>query len=672
MKKHTFFGKKLATFICMILCLSMVFGVVACSPSGGGGLDENKVNLLLQAATDGHGVAALKLQAERFNEAFGDKPYTDPETGKEYSGAHLTISELSGTNPPNPSSGWLQEGYTMYHASTEFSSVDAAVTQGYAANIDYILRKTIPGETQSVYDKLGADSRYYYSAYVSGSNNPNKLDLCAIPYGQSISGFIYDRDLFNGEIDGDTGEYVAETGYYLSSADDPAATAFTSEIIPGALIGEEDFTLYFTNGDSTYKTVGSNGNGGDYDDGLPSSFLEFIVLCEKLADDGVPVFTYSGQTANYMNLGLHALLFSMLGYDNALAMSSFNSSSLNVVTGFTDDNFFLDDVSSDIDVRTPVVTQVPMTESSGYYHTWTLERYLCMALVELIMDNTGWRSYSADNSHDNKATQRNFVFGDVQTESRGAILSEGSFWFNEAIETDVFEDYELLGYGTMNDRDVAWMPLPVNVYASVTGENKTVTFNNVTESVKGEAQTLNDTFTNALMVNARYADDKVIMQAVEDYLLFIASNDELNKFAKDAGYTKGLSFTYDEEIMSDAPNYVQETFKIFEQSNVVTMFSQTPSWQKRESGTLDRYFKSHFFNERTDNKLISATTASILFIQNKGAVKAFENNLLAREHWAAFYKTGAGHEPTTAATYPNDYHDVSLRGEQVVYNYSTN
>jgi hypothetical protein len=427
--------------------------------------------------------------------------------------------------------------------------------------------------------------------YAYGVNNansttsPDKFDMMGIPFAQTISGFMYDKDLFGGE---DTG-----VGYYIAGEDAFFAEEYTSLLLEGTPFEEFATVSFVTNED--VKSVGPNGIAGDYDDGLPSTFIEFVVLCERLAENGVAPISYSGEYPTYLSLGLGSMFFSLLGYDNAKAMMEFQADSLNVVTGFEDTNFFSDAFSSDMNIKVPKVTQIQMTEASGYYHTWTLENYLVLALAELINDQ-GWKSSSALYTKSHTETQYNFIFGiepDMQDVS-SAMMAEGSYWYNEAVDAGTFASYKKYYGKTADDRGIAWMSMPVNIFAPVTGENAEVTNFGVTESIAGEKQTLDDVGNGALMVNGNVANDPVIMEAVEDYLLFKCSNAELNRFAADAGYTMQLKYTYDEDIMLDAPKYIQETYKLFNDSNIVTTFAEAQTWRGRPDYTFDRSYDSDF------------------------------------------------------------------------------
>jgi hypothetical protein len=206
------------------------------------------------------------------------------------------------------------------------------------------------------------------------------------------------------------------------------------------------------------------------------------------------------------------------------------------------------------------------------------------------------------------------------------------------------------------------MSLPVNVYASVTGENKTVTNFGVAESVLGEPQTLDDIGTGAFLVNARFKDDKAVMDAVADYILFVCSNAEMNRFAVDAGYIKNLEFVYDEDIMMDAPRYVQNTFKLFGDSNIVTMFAESKTWRERADWTFDRSYDSCFF---TPNNLLNYSGGLPAFINNYGgAVGAFQHNLYSYDEWWEHYKGPGEHTPPEYAKYPAGH---PLAGENVVF-----
>lgn len=635
MKTHTFFSKKLIALISMIMCMIMAFSAVACGPGGDDGLDENMVQISLKGSTDGYGVRALNLQAARFNEAFKNKVYTDEATGKEYTGANLIITE--GDSSDSPGTSWLSDTNTMYQASLQYSSVAAAYDNGYIADIDYILRKPIPGEGVSIYDKIPSEMRYGFGATVAGSQNENQFNVMGMPFNETYNGFSYDIELF-------------DQGYYIAHPD----AEYVDDTVVSSII-KDGFSVDFVDKDGM-KSVGPNGIPGDYDDGLPSSFYEFIVLCEKLSGAGIAPFGYAGNAAGgdlrwYLSLGLGALMFSLLGYENAQSFIDFTASKLNVVTGFESGNLFEDSISGDINVKTPIVTQIDMIESRGYYHTWTLENYMVLALADLIRTQE-WGSYSSKYSRTHIETQRDFIFGIEPAEEkfRFAMLSEGSYWYNESVNANNFLLYQASYKKTADERKLSWMPLPVNIYSSVTGEDKTVTVNGVTESLKGEPQTLDKAGGGAILVNANVKDNKVIMEAVEDYLMFISTNDELNRYAIDAGYSKGLEFEFDEDLMDDAPAYIQRTFAMFAQSNYVGMHSEAKTWRERPDYTFSRSQGSKYLNPRDK---VNYRQGPVGFVTNyNGAVGAFKHNMYKYTDWWTLYKGNSDVDTVTYATYP--------------------
>ena len=648
MKTHTFFSKKLVTFISMLMCLIMAFSAVACGGKDDDGLSDDMVQITLQGSTDGYGVRALRLQAARFNKAFENKVYTDEETGKVYTGAQLEITEARSS--ASPTSAWLTDTNTMYNTALDSTSSSAvqAYDNGYIANIDYILRKTIPGEDKSIYDKIAEGKRYLYGGTVAGSTNENQFDLLGMPFNVTYNGFSYDIDLF------DTGYYVAHPGA------EEVSDTYVSSII-------EDFSVDFVDKDGE-KSVGPNGISGDYDDGLPSSLYEFIVLCEKLKNAGIAPIGYAGSAAGgdirwYLSLGLNSLLFSLLGYENGKSFVEFEADSLNVVTGFEGENLFSDAMSSDINVKKPIVTQIEMEEANGYYHTWTLENYMVLAFADLI-NSQDWGSYSSKYSRTHIETQRDFIFGiePAEAQRQFAMLSEGSYWYNESVDALNFTQYEMDYLKTADERNISWMPMPVNIYTSVTGVEGSVTVNGVTESTKGESVTLDEATGGAIFVNKNVEDNEVIMEAVEDYLLFISSNDELNKFVIDSGYSKGLEFKYDEEIMADAPKYIQRTFSIYNSANAVGTYSSKRTYRERPGFTFARNQGSDYVTPR---EATNYTQGPVGFIINyDGAVGCFKNNMYSRDDWFTLYKGQGENDNVTYAVYPAGHPKA---GQNVVF-----
>ena len=167
MKRHTYFGKRLVSIMSVLLCFVMVFSTVACTPRGDD-TDKTKVNISLLASKDGFGLRGLEIQAERFNEAFKNKVYTNPTTGETLTGVVLKI--FGEEHSPSPGPAWLEDPYTMYNARTDYASLESAYHNGWAANIDSILRSTIPGETETVLDKFPEEIKYKYRVTTENGN----------------------------------------------------------------------------------------------------------------------------------------------------------------------------------------------------------------------------------------------------------------------------------------------------------------------------------------------------------------------------------------------------------------------------------------------------------------------------------------------------------------------
>lgn len=628
MKKHRHFGKKIVSIIMAMLCMLTAFSAVACTPKNE--TDTSKVNISLLGSTDGYGVRGLKLQAQRFNDAFKNKVYTDPVTGETKTGAVMTIYETDSTGSPTAS--WAQDPYTIYRANIRYTAVDNAFYNNYIANIDDIMRATIPGENKSIVDKIPEEIRYAYSA----KDKDGKEVYLGFPWVEQPGGLIYDVELW-------------DTGYYLAAPSATDYTPFNSIIFDGQ-------TFKFVDKDGE-KSVGPNGVPGDYDDGLPSSMIEFIAVCEYLKNEGgIAPFSYPYEYPYYHNLGIEALMFSLLGVEHASTMYDLESenATFNVVTGFTEENLFSDNVSSNVDAKVPVVQQVKVEESSGYYTSMSLEKYWCYALVDLA-DSEGWYSKSTE-AGDHRQTQYNFIFGiePAYSDKRAATISEGSYWFNESLDSGNFSDYEKTFGKKADDRNIAWMPLPVNIYTSVTGEDKVVTVNGVTESTKGEIPTIDALGETALLVNKNVEGDAMVMEAIKDYYLFVTSDVELNQFAADTGYTAMLDFEYLDSVMDEAPKYVQETFKLFNSSNRIRTFSQTKT--VREQGDpfiFARGNTSYYFlpDQSSNNRSSRAFIAP-------SAYKAFTQKITEFEDWWAIY-IGEGEHAT-----PTRYNNIEFVGKK--------
>lgn len=608
--------KKLKTIIALLLCLTMSVGAFACNTGGG---DDGDITVLRMIVGDGGlGTQALEAQAARFAEKYANKSYADGKTG-----VILEVSANTGVSV-NLNESLLSEGYHLIPSGDTYASLDAAVANGWVANIDSIIRSNTDGDNESILDKMPSSIAYKYRVSNPNSQNADKFDYYAVPSSNYYGGLSYDKDLFD------------QKSCYIASpdAEEPVET-YSSPILG------KDFTFTSVASD---KSVGPNGIAGDEDDGMPSSLYELIALCEYLNNEvGVKPFILTGKYKDYINYFADALFASLLGYENATALNEFESDSLDVVVGFSEDDLF----PGYSGAKKPITIPVAVDESCGYYTTHSVEKYYTYVFFQL-MEEMGWYADSANSQKSHIEAQADFIFGIQANEKarQGAMLIECSYWFNESEIRGNFLGYKKT-YREAPDRELRWMSLPVNVATSVTGTDAVVDTDICSyykENTKGEPMTLSCATSGFVCVNARYADDPEIMEAIKDWLLFANSDAELSRKTVEGMAGTQLIYDVKDTDYANAKSFKKSFYKMTKNANIVWPHGDSDVYRKNASKFAKGGNSAYFATGGAYTTTVRET------LKNGGLLKTFKDKILDISDWDEYF--GSNAEVPTAAKYP--------------------
>ena len=596
-------------FITILLCFVLLMTSVACSNSGGGPKGDGDDVIIEVVIQDlGYGKQWLEESNARFVELVKDKDYGNGKKGVFFNYHFQT--------PEDPST-MSTSGNHVYYGYSGAGAIALSNT-GNLLNIDDIVKEKYDerdGAKISIEDKMYDN----YKSFSKGSDG----EYYTIPTMEAYCGMSYDVDLFD------------RKGFYLAKPDAEYFLSEYSEVV------DRDFDWVDVTAENweSDKSVGPNGIAGDYDDGLPSSLYELVALWEYMADQGVqPVQTY-GEYPTYPNVFLQGIMASLMGKDRITTMNDLNGE-LEVVTGFGITNVEGENLFGNVDyLKRPVTEIVDITEETGFYISMPVEKYYAYALMNIINEEGWWADGSVPDyrpiSHLN--AQLNFLCSGYRNAKGTApeigMIIDGSYWYHESVIRNNVKTFEALNKGV--ERKVAWMPLPVNIANSVTGEDKTGTVNGITESLKGEPQTLYVEHSNCLYFNKKIEEDESLYAAIKDWIKFAHSDAELSKKTASAGYKTALQYEVTKEDKASWSGFYRDLFEVSRISNVIRPNGNNATYEKNRNGIFKRGETAGLFVCHTGSYI-----RCLRLEKNKGyhdAREAFEANMITPAQWKNYY-----------------------------------
>lgn len=592
--------KKFSKILALLSALTLSVGcAVGCGGKGDSGssssgngsntASSDKVEIRLETDNGGLGMAWINNAADRFAELHKDTVWGVDDKGKTKKGVYVTpigtkTHSISSTTPTST---------TAIFEITNVHGMQSVAGNGYVLDLTEIMQEKYDsraGQKLSIEDKIdeGSRGRYQYNGKYYGA-----------PSVEYYPGMAYNVNLFRDE------------GYYLSKSTD--GDAFHSTIL------DQDF--YFTS-DADDKACGPDGEYGTSDDGLPTSLYELIALCEKMKDDGVSPIDFSGYYDEYSNFMLSALMNSMMGYSRALTTYTFDGEA-QIITGFSNEKLF----PGVDDIKKPIVETVTVTEETGYYVTWSAERYYAEAFMELCINNE-WFSSSVSGNKDQKASMQNFVFSGWNGAEKIGMHIDGSFWYNEAKDAKYFDKYaEAAGPGgALDPREVEWMSLPV-------------TFDKTVEEGEGSGQVLVDMWQSMFVVNANVEKNPALKNATLEFIKFLCSDSELSKYTSLTSVIKALDYdltSADKEAMGSYGQKLWDMVRGDNDNNVLYFAGNNKTFES--SG--DRFNHSY-----TNGWFGTGTSYAASFweyrrntAKNSKLEDIFKSQVILKAEWEGLYK----------------------------------
>jgi len=476
-------------FLSMILCIALSLCAVACGGGGdseGGQSEVTADGKVVIGIPKGWGGGAGSYPLEMLMKAFNEDPNWGNQPIGKYKGAQMKI--LPQDHPTDANKIETSGGDII---STSYLR-DARNGEDYLVDIDDVVRATIPGEEESIHDKIPAQYRDVFT-------NSNGRYIC-VPGSTLYCGYTIDTEMFEREQ-----LYIAKA--IVGSKEETIDPAYESyNTFYSAKFG---IRLYFSayDGDGLHKygvgggkcetngqfqtekddlSCGPDGEFGTNDDGLPSSVIEFLALCDYIRDPSfgagnstggprttfyAPVTLSGTYRESYSNSFLDGLLASLAGdlYEKVVQCFDSEGAKVRVVTGFDKTQNLYPGISY---IKKPIIEEVVITPETGYYASWMEDKFYAEAALE-ILHREGYFGYSENNDISHTDTHTNFLFGaydDKNFREACAFLIEGTFWSMESNDYEAYDKiYRADDSATNRRTEVA--PMPVNINEPVTEGN---------------------------------------------------------------------------------------------------------------------------------------------------------------------------------------------------------
>lgn len=551
-------------FLALGLAAVLSVGVAAGCGNGNIGKDEDTSKITQISFRQWGGTASstdwLQQAADRFAAQKAEESY---EGGK--SGVKIEIS----TNKDSDYTSSIPD-YDILMDENSANIYDMQ-TRGYLADIDDLVKGLQNKIEPQLLPKLkGADGKYYGLPHYS--------------YDVSIS---YNIDLFTSE------------NLYIAAPGEESVVNYKSSLLPSSSAG-----VNFVFNENTKKSCGPNGIPNDYDDGLPSSLEEFIVLCDYIKSrKNINPFAMCDLTggANYAFMLIESLWSGLVGTDAMKATTcNFTDAEIEVVK---EGSLAYDGTFLNTGIQMPQTETITLSDTNGYRMYDMSARYYALSFLELAK-NKGWFN---NLQMTNTKAQEFFVLGNYNADDndRCAMLVDSTFWYGEAVSGGTLTKYKSLSGG--KEANVSMMPMPVQLTGQVTEGN-------------GKNPTVIDT-SATLFVNKRVEKNEGLFRAVKEFIEFLYSDAELKAFTETSKLTMNLKYDYDKSSLGNFYAGVLEIEKaagdkVYAASDNIKYSKNRSSFSLIWGGKLN-YFGS--YHNGSYAALMGGETAASIFTQTRRA-----------------------------------------------------
>lgn len=531
--------KAFKKIISAMLAATMCFSVAACSPAtpDGGDTDESvdtmRTQLYVYNFNGGFGTEWLKAAKTRFEAKHAED---ELESGKK--GVQVIIKANKDSN--NGDTFWNN----IPKAREEVYFVEGAdyyKLVGSELMLDITDAVTSPlseyGETESIKDKMTAEQQAYYGVGADGK-------YYGVPHYAGYWGIIYNKDLFDSQ-----GYYFADDQSYFENTNQLAFRFVQNEV------------------ENTKKSAGPDGKYDTEDDGLPTTYEEFFLLCDYIKEKkdipiqwrGVSYSDYVQTISNTFAVDFEGKEQWMLNYDFGSGTAKQATSLGKVVNGA----FVRDSKPTTITAE----NGYELARQEGKWHAVELMQKMCAPSYNEYHNDKAY-----NNSYSHLDAQSDFLYGGIDGSTKAAaMLFDGVWWQMEAASafSDIVKRYGE-DYSEQN-RKFALMPLPKANAEKLAASRA--------EGAKN--QTMYDAQYSLAFVKSNIDESKKAIAV--DFIRFVNSQESLVEYTTITNTTKALQYSLTDEQKSKLSYFGRSVIDLQERSDVVYPYSTNAKYQNNAS-----------------------------------------------------------------------------------------
>ncbi|MBO5240499.1 MAG: hypothetical protein J6B56_03650 [Clostridia bacterium] len=566
--------KKKVALLMATLMVGSTFAAAGCGGDDSSGFKRDETKTLLKIANldMGIGRAWIIELGRKFEEAFANYSFEEGKVGVQVDIEHHTrfAGEYAEDTPTDANYVFFTESVDYARYSDYMADLSDVMTKGAITGVDE--NGEFVRESKTVAEKI--DGNFLSHLNVGTEAAP---EYRAMPYYLGMRIVNYDTDLWN-----DKQFYFAKGGcpselvvqeLLKEEAQQDVTSAIASYNAEIKKLQDGTGSNYWTFvnkagelklGNQTHKvglSAGPDGKYDTFDDGLPATYDEFYLLCNKMVSSSVTPFIWSGASPNYAENLTRSLFQNDAGVDT---LNTFYS-----LKGTMDDLVKIENGSIVTDAQgKPVLESYTFNGGSddGYNAFRMNSLYNALQFVGKVVDNPSWTDTACYNSTTMVDVQSQYLTkGNTASGNRVAMLLDGTWWQQEA--TLVFSTMEQLDskYSKQN-RNFGVLPLPdstIERHIERIENDEKLTF--VPE---------NDSY---VYLNTRFEKDGVEMTVTKTFLSYISNDDCILSFMENTNMLRPLMPDYskvDQDRYDNLSSYSKLLIEFQQNSNVVYPYTK--------------------------------------------------------------------------------------------------